>query len=109
MAADLATIALRALPLLDLTSLNDDDSAETIERLAAKAVTQHGHVAALCIHPRFVPLSKAKLAGTRVKTAAVANFPNGGDDLDHAVSETADAIALGADEIDVVLPYKAYL
>ena len=109
MTADLLPTARRALPLLDLTSLNDDDTAPAIERLAAKAVTAHGHVAAVCIYARFVPLAKARLLGSGVKIAAVANFPDGGDDLEHAVAETADAIAFGADEVDVVLPYRAYL
>ena len=109
MSDDLNRIARRALPLIDLTSLGESDTAATIETLAAKAVTPHGRVAAVCIYARFVPLAKARLLGSGVKIAAVANFPEGGDDVDHAMAETADAIALGADEVDVVLPYRAYL
>ena len=44
-----AEVAARALPLLDLTSLNDDDTDERIAALCDRAVTQAGSVAAVCI------------------------------------------------------------
>ena len=63
------TIARRALPLLDLTSLNDDDSDATINRLCARARTPFGDVAAVCVYPRFVKLCRERLAGSGVRIA----------------------------------------
>ena len=54
------------------------------------------------------PLRRA-LAGPGVKVATVVNFPAGTDAPDAAAAVTAAAIAAGADEIDVVLPYTAWL
>lgn len=101
--------AKRVLGLLDLTSLNADDDAETIVRLCKRAVTAHGPVAAVCVWPRFVGLAKSLLAETRVKVAAVANFPTGGCDPVVAAREAAEITAAGGDEVDLVFPYNAWL
>ncbi len=104
---DRAAVAARALPLLDLTDLAEDSTAEAVAALAGRAVTLHGNVAALCIWPRFVTTARARLAGTGVKVATVVNFPAGGEDVAATVTETRRAIAEGADEIDLVMPYRA--
>jgi deoxyribose-phosphate aldolase len=100
-----ATLAARALPLLDLTSLNEPDSDADIERLCRRATTYGA--AAVCIWPRFVPLAKDLLRGSGVRLATVANFPHGGDDIAAAAEECAAAAAAGADEVDVVAPIAA--
>jgi deoxyribose-phosphate aldolase len=102
-----ATAAARILPLLDLTSLNDDDSEAGIERLCARAIETG--VAALCILPRFVPLARARLDGSDIRLATVANFPHGSDDIAGAAAEVEAAIKTGADEVDVVAPIQATL
>jgi deoxyribose-phosphate aldolase len=101
--------ARQALSLLDLTSLNDNDTDVVVEKLCARAVTPHGKAAAVCVWPRFVKLSKARLAGTGIKVAAVANFPMGTADVALAVRETEGIVAAGGDEVDVVFPYNAWL
>lgn len=101
--------AARALALLDLTSLNDDDTDEKIVALCKKAHGEFGKTAAVCVWPRFVKLAKKELAGTGVDIATVVNFPHGGTDIEATVAETKQAIADGADEIDVVLPYKSFM
>jgi deoxyribose-phosphate aldolase len=66
----------------------------------------------VCIYAQFVGTAKQALSanGTpQVKVATVVNFPHGGDDVEKAVKETRDAVAAGADEIDVVFPYKRLL
>ncbi|QEM82473.1 deoxyribose-phosphate aldolase [Halomonas binhaiensis] len=110
---DLTQIAHQALALMDLTSLNDDDDEACIETLCHKARTAAGHPAAICIYPQFIhtaqrALEAEGLAG-KVKIATVTNFPAGGDDIQVAVTETRAAIAAGADEVDVVFPYRAML
>ena len=98
-----------ALVLLDLTSLNDDDTEETIKTLCARARTRHGDVAAVCVWPRFVALAAGLLQDSPVKIAAVANFPEGGSDIDGAAATARRIIEAGGDEVDVVFPYRAFL
>jgi deoxyribose-phosphate aldolase len=100
-----AKLAARALPLLDLTSLNESDTDADIERLCARAI-EFG-TAAVCVYPRFVPLARDRLRGSGVRLATVANFPHGGDDIARAADECAAATADGADEVDVVAPIDA--
>jgi deoxyribose-phosphate aldolase len=102
-----ATAAARILPLLDLTSLGDDETEATIEALCARAID--AGVAAVCVWPRFLPAAKAGLARKPIRLATVANFPDGSDDLERAAGQTAAAFAAGADEVDVVAPIGAIL
>jgi deoxyribose-phosphate aldolase len=108
MTMDRATAARRALPLVDLTSLGDDDTPERIAALCAQAGTAAGPVAAVCIHPRFVAQAAEALSGTPVRVATVANFPAGRLDPRGVRVEAERAIADGAHEVDVVLPYLAF-
>ena len=101
-----AEAAARALPLLDLTSLNDDDTDERIEALCDRAVTEAGRVAAVCIYPRFIPLAKQRLSNKGVAIATVINFPAGGTNAATVSADTKAAVKAGADEIDVVLPWR---
>ena len=105
----LAAIAARALPLVDLTDLSDTCTEEAIAALCARAVTPHGSVAAICVYPRFVAQGAAALKGTGVKVATVVNFPGGGEDTVGTERETAKAVADGADEIDLVMPYQSFM
>ncbi|MBD1544778.1 deoxyribose-phosphate aldolase [Roseibium aggregatum] len=101
--------ARRALGLLDLTNLNDDCTAADIFALTQRAVTEYGSVAAVCIWPKFVAQAVGELKGTGVKVATVVNFPEGGTDTEAVVAETEKAIADGADEIDMVIPYRSFM
>jgi deoxyribose-phosphate aldolase len=105
----LAERARQALSLLDLTSLNNDDTDAVIEKLCARAVTPYGKAAAVCVWPHFVALAKQRLGNSGVKVAAVANFPMGTTDIALAVRETKAIVAAGGDEVDVVFPYNAWL
>ncbi len=100
------TLALRLLPLLDLTSLGEDDTPEQIETLCASAQTGHGVPAAVCIYPEHVTTAYRALRGSGVHIATVVNFPDGSSDRERALRETRRSIAAGADEIDLVLPRK---
>lgn len=106
---DMIETAKRALGLVDLTNLNDDCTAEDITALTNRTVTPHGAVAAVCVWPRFVAQAVRELAGTGVKVATVVNFPAGGEDTQAVVAETRQAIADGADEIDLVMPYRTFV
>ena len=104
-----ASLARRLLGLIDLTSLNDNDDAASVAALAALGVCPAGRVAAFCTWPRFLASARESLRGSGVPIAAVSNFPAGSNDASAVAAETAAAIAAGADEIDVVFPYHAFL
>ena len=108
-ADDNAALARRLIPLLDLTSLDEDDTPEKIAALCKRAVTPFGNVAAICIYPRFVKQAKELLAGSGVRVATVANFPAGTGLPDDIEREIAGAVADGADEIDMVIPPLDYV
>lgn len=99
----------RMVSLIDLTSLNASDTENEIEILLEKARNSFGHVAAVCVYPKFVRLVHAQFAGTPVKTAAVVNFPEGSSSLESVLIEINQALTDGAEEIDVVFPYHRYL
>lgn len=100
-------IAARLLPLLDLTSLGESDTPAHIESLCTSSRTRHGLPAALCVYPEHVTTVRRAMHGTAAKVATVVNFPDGGSDAARASRETRRALAAGADEIDLVLPYDA--
>ncbi len=95
-----------ALACLDLTSLNDGDREADIVRLAERAAAAPGRVAALCVWPRFVRVARTH-APPGVAVAAVANFPEGGSDIERALRDTGEIVQAGAQEIDLVLPWRA--
>ncbi|WNK19449.1 deoxyribose-phosphate aldolase [Halomonas piscis] len=110
---NLLQAARQALPLLDVTRLDTADRDADIESLCQQAKTPFGHPAAVCVYPQFVVAARRALTAHtlsgEVRIAAVANFPEGGDDIMAAARETREAVASGADEVDVVLPWRALL
>src|SRR5258706_1744186 len=113
MATDQYRQAARALSCLDLTSLNLDDTVERIDALCDRALSPAPgielHPAAVCIFPRFVSQARSRLLGSGISVAAVANFPLGTATISHVVDEAEQALTDGANEIDVVFPFRAYL
>jgi len=109
---DLNAAAQRALNLMDLTTLNDDDTDAKVIALCHQAKSPAGNTAAICIYPRFIPIARKTLReqGTPdIRIATVTNFPHGNDDIEIALAETKAAIAYGADDVDVVFPYRALI
>ena len=100
-------VALRAIPLIDLTDLSDDGTPAQMDALVARALALPRPVAALCIWPAFVAQARAALGPSSIKLATVVNFPQGGEDVAAACAQTQAALADGADEIDLVLPWRA--
>ncbi len=104
-AAQAQATARIALACLDLTSLNDTDTPADIEKLCAKAQGPHGPTAAVCVWPRFAALARSLLP-PGIAVAAVANFPDGSIDVQRAVRDTGQIVQSGAQEVDVVMPYR---
>lgn len=109
---DIFERATRIVSLLDLTSLSGSETGNEIAELCARAMGPCGRVAAICVFPRYLPQVSAnltRLALEHVELATVVNFPAGELDADGSVREIREALALGATEVDLVFPYRAFL
>lgn len=105
----LKAVAERAIRLLDLTSLGDNNDEASVTALCERARAAPVPVAAVCLWPRFVAQACALLDGSGIRIAAVANFPAGGDDVGRAVREAEYIVKQGGDEVDLVMPYRRWL
>ena len=109
---------LRAITLMDLTTLSGDDTPGNVRRLCAKArqplrpdlveALGVGHlaptVAAVCVYHEMVPAAVAALAGSGIPVAAVSTgFPAGLSPFKQRVEEIGASVKAGAREIDVVI------
>jgi deoxyribose-phosphate aldolase len=116
--------ALRlAMSMLDLTTLEGKDTAEKVRGLCRKAMRPVDvppgvampdppvpAVAAVCVYPTLVPVAKEALVGSAVRVAAVATgFPSAQYPLEVRLRDCADAIAAGADEVDMVISRGLFL
>jgi len=105
-------VAQAAIRLMELTSLNTDDTPERIVALCHRALTPLGNVAAVCVLPKFAGIARRTLdtlQAREVKVVAAVNFPNGRAPISTVESETHAAMLMGADEIDLVYPFNAHL
>jgi deoxyribose-phosphate aldolase len=105
-----------AISMIDLTTLEGKDTRGKVYALCQKAMRPDPldrnvpHVAAVCVYPALIPFVKQALAGSGVHIASVATgFPSGQTFIDIKVQETRDAVAAGADEIDMVIDRGAFL
>lgn len=90
---------------LDHTLLKATALPEQVATLCREAI-QIG-AASVCVNPCYVKQAAALLAGTKVKVCTVVGFPLGASTSATKAFETADAIANGAQEIDMVIPIGA--
>jgi deoxyribose-phosphate aldolase len=105
-----------AIRCMDLTTLEGADTPGKVAALAAKAVRplpgddSIPAVAALCVYPTMVAPAVAHLRGTGVRVASVATaFPSGQSFTDVKLAEVREAVAAGADEVDMVIDRGAFL
>ncbi|MFI5231787.1 MAG: deoxyribose-phosphate aldolase [Gemmatimonadales bacterium] len=109
---------LRAVSLIDLTTLSGDDTAGTVRRLCAKALHPirpelertlgveqlHITTGAVCVYHQFVRTAVDALAGSAIPVAAVSTgFPAGLSPLSTRIDEVKASVADGAREIDIVI------
>lgn len=87
--------------MIDHTLLAQDASKEAIIKLCDEA--KEYKFASVCVNPAYVPLCKDRLANSGVKVCTVIGFPLGANLTATKVFETKDALANGADEIDMVI------
>ena len=105
-----------AVSMIDLTTLEGADTAGKVRHLCAKAVCpaptmpEVPSCAAVCVYPSLVGVAREALEGTGVHAASVATaFPSGQASLDVKLRDTEEAVAAGADEIDMVISREAFL
>jgi deoxyribose-phosphate aldolase len=105
-----------AIRCCDLTTLEGQDTPGKVSALCSKAVRPDPSdpgipsVAAVCVYPNLVTTAKERLRGTGVKVASVATaFPSGQSSLEVKVREVRDVVAMGADEVDMVIDRGAFL
>jgi len=105
-----------AVRMMDLTTLEGQDTPGKVSALCSKAIRPDPtdpsipSVAAVCVYPNLVPTAKERLAGSGVKVASVATaFPSGQSPLEVKLRDVEDAVAFGADEVDMVIDRGAFL
>jgi deoxyribose-phosphate aldolase len=118
-------LLLTALSMLDLTTLEGKDSPDKVRGLCAKAMRPYERdervlgqrlpsVGAVCVYPNLIPtcveMLRPPAAESSVKIAAVATgFPSGQFPLDVRLEDVRQAVAMGADEIDMVISRGLFL
>lgn len=90
----------KILGMVDHTLLLQTSTWEEIQALCVDAM-KYG-TASVCIPPCYVKQAK-EYKGDRMKVCTVIGFPNGNHTTATKVFETEDAVANGADEIDMVI------
>jgi len=104
-----------AISMVDLTTLEGMDTPGKVRALCAKALRPDPtdpttpHVAAVCVYGDMARVARESV-GDALHVAAVATaFPSGRASLDVKLTDTREAVAAGADEIDMVIDRGAFL
>jgi len=105
-----------AISMIDLTTLEGADTPGKVRSLCAKALVPDPtdpatpRPAAVCVYGDMVEVARKALGDSGVHVAAVATaFPSGRASMPVKLADTADAVAAGADEIDMVIDRGAFL
>jgi deoxyribose-phosphate aldolase len=105
-----------AITMVDLTTLEGQDTAGKVRALCAKAMRPDPadptcpSTAAVCVYPDMVATAKSALGSSGVHVASVATaFPSGRAAMDIKLADTRDAVEAGADEVDMVIDRGAFL
>src|SRR5919107_3029669 len=105
-----------AVRMVDLTTLEGQDTPGKVRAFCAKGMRPDPTdpscppVAAICVYGDLVGVAKQALGDSGVHVAAVATaFPSGRAALPVKLTDTRDAVAAGADEIDMVIDRGAFL
>ncbi|MDQ7079201.1 MAG: deoxyribose-phosphate aldolase [Paracoccaceae bacterium] len=115
---------LKAVTLIDLTTLSGDDTERRVHRLCRKAMQpvrpdildalgMKGRgitTGAVCVYHEMVPAAVRALEGTGIPVAAVSTgFPAGLSPLRLRIMEIEESVAAGATEIDIVISRRHVL
>ncbi len=105
-----------AISMIDLTTLEGADTVGKVRSLCGKALVpdpsdpRTPRPAAICVYGDMVTTAKKALGDSGIHVAAVATaFPSGRASMPVKLADTRDAVAAGADEIDMVIDRGAFL
>ena len=125
-AADLATRSIKrdsklwaldmVVRMIDLTTLEGADTPGKVAALCSKALRPDPSdpsvpsVAAVCVYPNLVGEARRRIGDRPVHVASVATaFPSGQSPIEVKLEDVAAAVAMGADEVDMVIDRGAFL
>lgn len=109
---------LKAISMIDLTTLAGDDTRGNVMRLCEKAKNpvrmdilqslgmenENLTTGAVCVYHTLIPFAKEALKGTSIPIAAVSTgFPAGNISIEDKITEIKKSVAAGAKEIDIVI------
>ena len=109
---------LKAISMIDLTTLAGDDTRGNVMRLCEKAKNpvradllqalgmENANLTtgAVCVYHTLIPFAKEALKGTSIPIAAVSTgFPAGNISIEDKITEIKKSVAAGAKEIDIVI------
>ena len=104
------------LSMIDLTTLEGQDTPGKVRQLCQKAIHLHDalpdlpHVAAVCVYPTMVGVAREALGDLDINVASVATaFPSGQAPLSVKLDDTRMAVEAGASEIDMVISRGEFL
>ncbi len=113
---------LKAITMIDLTTLSGDDTEGRVKRLCAKAANPVNSslldalgmgpitTGAVCVYHDMVPTAVEAVKGTGLPVAAVSTgFPAGLSPFHLRVAEISESFAAGATEIDIVISRRHVL
>lgn len=113
---------LKAITMIDLTTLSGDDTEGRVRRLCAKAANPVRAdildalgmdaitTGAVCVYHDMVPVAVDALRGTGIPVAAVSTgFPAGLSPFHLRVAEIGESVSAGAEEIDIVISRRHVL
>lgn len=115
---------LKAISLIDLTTLSGDDTFDRVKRLCSKAKqpidaklqsrlgieSLNIGTAAICVYHEMLEVACSQLTDTGIHLAAVSTgFPAGLSPLPLRIAEIEYSVAAGADEIDIVISRRHVL
>jgi len=113
---DSATTLKNIIGLIDLTTLNGNDTHEKVAALCRKGIGVRDntmnipHVAAICVYPNFAQVVSKELQNSGINTAVVATgFPSGQTFREVKLLEVKKAVESGANEIDMVISRGLFL
>ena len=86
---------------IEHTNLNATATTEDIRILCEEA--KKYQFRSVCIHPSYIPIARDFLSDSAVKIVTVIGFPLGMNTTVIKSKETENAVAMGADEVDVVI------
>ncbi len=98
---ELSYDAKKVASIIDHTLLKADVTTMEMRNLCSEAKKYQFY--SVCVNPGWVPFCKKELTGSGVRTITVIGFPLGATTTASKAFETRDAIANGADEIDMVI------